>query len=373
MVLITIIVLVPYALYNLYLFLLLQHPEYLSLATLGLYSPRKAVGLTDPRQILIVGTISGGTKQISVDLKEKLGLEIGHENSETSWSFVRDGTVSWFHGIRFLPRPKGNGNGDGDNNGDYSLFQSVTRQLCQDLTSSMGFHPYMFRDSKKCSLREKWNDCWRSECRDILRMEWACALRPNKNGGLSNDNEYSSKCETPYRRSLHQVRHPLRTIESLVTKFCIGGVEGRVQPPFLTFAGALFPQHNFHSMSCIEAAGYYFVEYHSAMVHAYRSKYIDGWYRVEDVTPCDVVRMAGFLDDDVVFELDQGRLSQICNGDPDHAANMLMKSSANRYNVGLLSLDWDDLRGGKHGSKKELGDHDLEKKVNELAASFGYI
>ena len=49
--------------------------------------------------------MSSGTTQMAHGLTSKLGLEIGHENSETKWSFVRDGTVSWFHGIRFLPRP----------------------------------------------------------------------------------------------------------------------------------------------------------------------------------------------------------------------------------------------------------------------------
>eukprot|EP00965_Chrysotila_dentata_P155638 5142920-Pleurochrysis_carterae.AAC.2 len=30
-------------------------------------------------------------------------LQVGHEVSDTVWSFSRDGTVSWLHGLRFLP------------------------------------------------------------------------------------------------------------------------------------------------------------------------------------------------------------------------------------------------------------------------------
>jgi len=102
---ITTIVMLPYALYNVYLYLHLQRPDLLTTASMGLYRPRlPAIQLHDPRQVLIVGTISSGTSQVTADLKRMLNLEIGHENSETKWSFVRDGTLSRFHGIRYIPR-----------------------------------------------------------------------------------------------------------------------------------------------------------------------------------------------------------------------------------------------------------------------------
>ena len=254
MFLITIVVLLPYGLYNAYLSLFLQHPEIISFTTMGIVQPRPAVHLTDPRQVLIIGTISSGTSQVADDLKKKLGLEIGHENAEASWSFVRDGTVSWFHGIRYIRRPgiDNDVNNEFLNDGNMlegkPLFQSVVDHLCKELRPTMGFHPFMFRDGK-CSLRQKWDDCWKDECKDILTNEWGCGLRKGDNGNISNS------CETPFQKTLHQARHPLRTVESLVTKFCIGGVKGKVQPSFLAFAGDLFPQHNFLEMSCIEAAG----------------------------------------------------------------------------------------------------------------------
>ena len=52
-----------------------------------------------------------------------------HENAEASWSFVRDGTVSWFHGIRYIARPgmdtnvKTNNNAGGENNNMTFLTQ----------------------------------------------------------------------------------------------------------------------------------------------------------------------------------------------------------------------------------------------------------
>lgn len=367
-VLITMVILIPYAVYNIYLFLVLRHPEIISLATMGVLHPRPAVKLTDPRQVLIMGTISSGTSQVSDDLKKKLGLEIGHENSEASWSFVRDGTVSWFHGVRYIPRPGiDTKEYKKDANQGEALFRSVVDQLCQELQPSMGFHPFMFRDGK-CNLRQKWENCWRDECKDILESEWGCGLQHISSAGGSVTN---NTCATPYHKTLHQVRHPLRTIESLVTKFCIDGVEGNIQPAFLTFASVLFPQHNFSDMSCIEAAGYYVEEYNTAMVTAKARGYLDDTFRVEEVTPCDVAQLAGFMEEDVVYDSNIERILKICN-DEGSKANRLMKSKKNLYNQGQLSLDWDDLLGGKHGSRKKAGDRDLKKRVEKLALKLGY-
>jgi len=320
----------PYLLYLLYLILHLQKPHIISKATLGLIKLRPAVKVTDPRQVLILGSISSGTTQIANDLSHKLKLEIGHENAETSWFFVRDGTVSWFHGIRYLPQP--------------ANFQGVVHDFCRELHPSMGFHPFMYRNSK-CSIREKWDPCWRLECIGILRKEWGC--------GLNN------RCETPFRKVLHQVRHPLRTIESLVTKFCINGVEGELQRPFLVFSNALFPQHNFSDMSCIEAAGYYVYEYNHAIINAN----IDATYHIDDVTPCQVAKLAGFME--------ENHLYTICT-DEKSKGNQLVQSKTTRYNKGQLVLDWDDLIGGKHGSSRD-GDRDLLKRIKELALTLGYL
>lgn len=376
---ITAVILMPYALWNAYLYVFLQHPELISFVYPTI---RPAVKLHDIRQLLIVGTISSGTSQVAKDLKNNLGLEIGHENAEASWSFVRDGTVSWFHGIRYIPRPgidahvnTNNNNAGKENN---TSFLSQVKYLCRELQPQMGFHPFMFRDGK-CSLRQSWGDCWRDECEDIVKQEWGCGLRmrntSEKRVDTTTRHERRDDCETPFDKVLHQVRHPLRTIESLVAKFCIGGIEGKVQPSFLIFANALFPQHNFSEMSCTEAAGYYVHEYNSAITKARELGLVDDQFHVEEATPCQIAKAAGFMDPDSgsVYTPSREGVLKVCTGESiDSAANQLMKSTENRYNTGLVSLSWDDLLGRKHGSRKKSGDEDLQKRIKRLTLNLGY-
>lgn len=369
---ITVVILMPYALWNAYLYVFLQRPELISF----LYPTiRPAVKLHDARQLLIVGTISSGTSQVARDLKNNLGLEIGHENAEASWSFVRDGTVSWFHGIRYIARPGIDTNVKGGKNNNMTFITQV-KYLCRELQPQMGFHPFMFRDGK-CSLRQSWGDCWRDECEDIVKREWGCGLRStsDKRDDTAMRPQRSDDCETPFNKVLHQVRHPLRTMESLVAKFCIGGIEGKVQPAFLIFANALFPQHKFAEMSCIEAAGYYVDEYNSAIGKARELGLVDDYFQVEEATPCKIAKAAGFIDpdSDSVYAPSTDRVLKVCAGKSiDGTANQLMKSTENRYNTGLVSLQWDDLLGEKNGSTKKSGDKDLQKRMKRLTQNLGY-
>mmetsp|Transcript_52041 Transcript_52041/g.156174 ORF Transcript_52041/g.156174 Transcript_52041/m.156174 type:complete len:359 (-) Transcript_52041:698-1774(-) len=189
-------VLVPYAFYLLFYKLTLQRPDLLSSATLGFLDLRPAVGIDDERQLLVVGTISSGTAQVASDLREKLGLEIGHEVSCTYWNFVRDGTISWFHGIRFLERPA-----------KEDMSKSLELICGGGFKKNMGFHPAGYRvPMGKCSYHKKWDGCWKRECYATLLKEWGCAKEGN--------------CEINFRRILHQIRNPLRTIESLVGESC---------------------------------------------------------------------------------------------------------------------------------------------------------
>ena len=173
------------------------------------------------------------------------------------------------------------------------LFRYVVNLTCRELHPNMGFHPFMFRDNGKCSLRQSWGTCWKEECINLLEEEWGCALGQDDPSPSS-----SSSCITPYHKSLHQVRNPLKTVESLVTKFCIGGVDGELQPSFAIFAKALFPQHDFSSLSCIEASGCYVYEYSTAILGATQRGYIDAAFQVEEGTPCKIAKLAGFLGDD---------------------------------------------------------------------------
>jgi len=337
------VVLIPYLFHLAFLFFQLQRPDLLTFATLGMVQLRPTISITDERQLLIVGTMSSGTVQVASDLREQLGLEVGHELSDADWNFVRDGTVSWFHGIRFME--------------PLELKDLLHRwsQLCGNYTENMGFHPNMYKSSA-CSSRKKWGKCWSSACFEILRDEWGCA----------------PDCETPFRASLLQVRHPMRTLESLVTKFCQKGLNGTIHPSFVTYASALFPEHNYTEDSCIEATAHYLVEYNQVLLKAYSKGLIDEMYRVEETSPCDVAHMAGLFElESAVYAPNHEKVVMLCE-DKMSAPNQVMESTKHKVNVGQVSLNWDDLRGGLHGSNRTEGDREIEMAVRGLAKKLGY-
>ena len=339
------IVLIPYSFYLAFLYLRLQRPDLLASATLGAVQLRPAVSITDERQLLIVATMSSGTVQVASDLRAQLNLEVGHEMADTDWNFVRDGTVSWWHGTRFME--------------PLELKDLVFRwsKLCGNYTENMGFHPNMYKSSV-CSGRKKWSKCWSKLCFDILKHEFGCSR--------------SQQCETPFRTSLLQVRHPMRTLESLVTKFCKGSLNGTIHPAFVTYATALFPDHDFEDDSCIEATAYYLVEYNLILVDAYSKGLIAEMYRIEETSPCDVARMAGLMDPaTTVFAPNFEKIAHICD-DELSAANQVMESTKHKVNIGQVSLKWEDLRGGMHESRRPEGDTTVEKSIRSLIKRLGY-
>lgn len=341
-------IMIPYGLYLLYYKMVLQRPDLLSLATLGLIDLRPAVGVTDERQLLVVGTISGGTAQIASDLKEKFGLEIGHEVSDTHWHFVRDGTVSWFHGIRFLKRPV-----------KEEMNESIRKICSRGGQMNMGFHPASYREPiGKCSYRKIWGACWEKECVYTLLKEWGCAEE--------------GKCEINFRRTLHQARNPLRTIESLVVKFCEGGLDGEVSPSFLAYASALFPQHDFSGDSCIESAATFVVEYTNAMDLARKRGEISASYKVEESTPCTVAELAGLAEENsTVYKPNLEKVAAKCSEVLGSATDFI-EHSEGQVNKGQVQLGWEDLRGGMHSSKRAKGNTDIEKQVKALFKKLGY-
>ena len=334
------VVLIPYSFYLAFLFFQLQRPDLIPFLRL-----RPAVSITDERQMLVVGTMSSGTVQVASDLREQLHLEVGHEVSDADWNFVRDGTVSWFHGIRFMEPLELK---------DLALRWSM---LCVNYTENMGFHPNMYKSSA-CSGRKKWGKCWSRACLDILRNEWGCAT--------------TQDCETPFRTSLLQVRHPMKTLESLVTKFCKGGLNGTIHPSFVTYASALFPDHDYEQDSCIEATAHYLLEYNQVLMKAYSNGLINEMYRVEETSPCEVARMAGLSErESTVFAPNFDKVALLCQ-DSTSAANQVMESSKHKVNIGHVNLRWEDLRGGMHGSNRTEGDRAVENAVRGLTKILGY-
>ena len=325
------IVLIPYILYISCLFLQLQRPDIVETATLGLLQLRPAVTKTDTRQVLIVGTMSSGTVQVAHDLTHQLPLEVGHEVVDADWSFCRDGTVSWFHGIRFLPPPL-----------EFKEIVQKWSLLCgSNYTENMGFHPNMYTSS--CSSRQKWSKCWSNACLEILQQEWGCAWKENG-------------CITPFHSTLLQVRNPMHTISSLVTKFCVGGINGTIHSSFLPYASALFSFHNFTHDSCIEAMGTFVVEYNTAMLKARDAGLIADFYRIEETSACQVAHLAGLdREETTVYPPNYKRVARICNNDLEYA-NRVMESTRHLVNQGQVTLTWEDLRGGgMHGSASTKG------------------
>ena len=225
----------------------------------------------------------------------------------------------------------------------------------------MGFHPAEYGPPKrKCSYRSKWDKCWKSECFQILLDEWGCAIKGD--------------CEIKFKNNIHQVRNPMRTIESLVVKFCIGGLDGEVQPALLAYATAMFPFHNFHEDSCIEAAGYFLVFYNEAMIEARKRGEVSAFYRIEEASACQVAELAGLSSlETTVHEPNYHKIKRICAEDnANHPAQQIVKQSLNKVNIDMVQLGWKDLRGGVHGSKRRNGDATLEKKVRNLYRALGY-
>ena len=303
--------------------------------------------------------------------------EVGHESSNTMYDFVRDGTVSWFHGVRFF---------------DVEQKEQMVESLCSDpFYSNMGFHPKMFQPSKvQCSPpmlhKEVWNECWMRECRTLLNSEIGCSLLRDISESMSSTNQ-NTTCLTPFQTTLHQVRNPLRTIESLVVKYCIGGISGNVQPAFLKFTSSLFPDtsHSFSLDSCVEIAAEYLVRYSQELIRArVDDGVIDDFFRIEESSICDIAKMGGFLDGDTVsYPPTYAKVQNVCSqrdvkddmsrkDSHEEGSSTKIENKRNRVNKGRVKLGWKNLHGGLYGSVRKTGDDTLEKQVRQLFRDLGY-
>jgi len=322
----------------------LKNPEMVN-SLLPFFKLRPSMGENDARQVLIVGTMSGGTRQVASDLSEKLGLEVDHELSDAQTYFVRDGSVWWFHAIRYLPKPPA----------------KTIAAFCADATFNIGFHPKFYR-SGICPEDIAWSQCWAKECFDILSNDWGCAA--------------SNTCQPHFAKVLHQVRNPAFTVESLVAKFCEGGTlpAGKMKDTFVKFSNGMFGQkHNFSEYSCIEGAGHYVVEYHNAMIKARQDGFIDAMFKLEETSTCQVAKLAGFMDEsDCLYPPNYVQIQRICSV-PENVANTPMKAKRyHKVNKGKIWLNWSDYEGSKHGSTLPKGDKTLVKAIRQLMLDLGY-
>lgn len=318
----TLVITVPYVAQQTYLYVHLRS---------GWLRPPVAHG--EARQVLIVGSQSSGTVQ-TVKSLAKLGLEIAHEASDASTIFCRDGTVSWFHGIRFLPGSAPEGSLD---------------MICGASLRNMGFHPAAFRRSSSCSYHKHWDACWARECRKLITESWGCAVTEGRT------------CETPFKRSLLQARHPLRTMESLVVKFCRN--ETAPPNPALTlFSVALWPDHEWQPQSCLPIVAWYVTLYYEAMMAAVDAGRIDAVYRAESIGVCDLARLAGFANESA-FEPSRLAVAEAC-AFPGAGPGLNEDEVANTRNKGRVKLDRANLT---------VVSPTLAARVDALAKRMGYV
>ena len=209
---------------------------------------RPAVKMNETRQVLILGSLSSGMSQTATDLNSHFeGLEIGHQDTDTTQSFVRDGTVSWFHGIRYLDLS--------DRTVEYRAKMIV--DLC-----SVSWRIY---SSDKVNFNNAWSNYGMSllplfgptavkfdvphwypsfrksylrTCHQTLLTEIGCGIdeaiaedndgnnNDNNEGNFDNDVDIpssvtpSKRCPTPFERTLIQTRRPWDIVASLVTRYC---------------------------------------------------------------------------------------------------------------------------------------------------------
>lgn len=328
--------------FNKYLpFVYLQHPE-----VVNQYLPYKSWHLRpslddqDLRQVLIVGTMSSGTRQVVSDLQRGLSLEIAHEASDASQYLVRDGTVSWFHGIRFFEDSK-------------KPSEETIKAFCQYPTPQVGFHP-RFYNYAVCDVSKQWSPCWASACERILQQEWGCARRHD----CSNFQ--------PFHTTLHQVRNPLHTVESLIAKFCGGNTDVSRRAGFAKVYRFLFPDDDntkdpsraaARRTTCLETVSQYVIQYSRAMLKAQQDGLINATYSIETTTVCKVAELAGFISPEtVVYQLNRNKIQTRCYNTTITNSNHEAMTSKTKFQVnkGQIKIkSWSDLLVARDGRNLE--------------------
>lgn len=109
------------------------------------------------------------------------------------------------------------------------------------------------------------------------------------------------------------------------------------------------------------------------MLNAVKNGLLDSNFRVEESSPCQVAKLAGFFEpssEEGYKQQIRDQLLDMCSWDSE--ANQQMVSTKNKVNEGQLSLDLDDLLGGRHRSQKKEGDRDLQQSLQQMAKELGY-
>jgi hypothetical protein len=183
------------------------------------------------------------------------------------------------------------------------------KEICLDRNSSLVtqfFHPQKYAPSPVCSSRELWSNCWSKECILTLQASWDC-----QNSDVAQPERH---CKPPFRKVLHQTRHPLTTIENLNKTYCeLESIRGS----FLNIVAGFFPHRDWHDMTCLEAVAYYTLDFESTLLRARKEGgVVDGMFPMESTSPCEVASMAGFTDPThALYGAHLDRLTTWCHAD----------------------------------------------------------
>lgn len=328
----------------------------------GMYSTeyrlRPALGMNETRQLLIVGSMSSGTTQVTHDLVDLLGLEVGHEDSDTTWYPVRDGTVSWFHGIRFLNRTT-------DPQERMRTLVDICKVSWRIYSSDkiQWNHPWSNYGSElvlfgptsfsKPHFHPSFKEAYLQTCQQTIFQELGCELTKSCKGA-------------PFQKFLLQTRHPWRIVTSLVTKYCGGGEREAPKTLRMLFQALYpsksrvwFPEESSHQIAnpkdadrtlkhCADQMGLYVSLWYRDMLDSFgKLREIDEGsstvhikaasnyriYPIESTTICQVAAMAG-LDvdansgDDIVYQPNMERVAEFCQKNP----NTLFGNTQNQFN-----------------------------------------
>lgn len=335
------VILIPYLIYISYYFFTLKRPDIISTATLGLINLRPAVRLHESRQVLVLGSMGSGTLQLASALSQIMRLEITHETSDAENHFARDGTVSNFLGLRYVDKQ--------------AFPPEASARVISDLCVERGkgsenaLQPKNFQPTT-CSEYVKWSTCHSKECLDLISNEWGC--------GLIEDG-----CRTHFVKVLHLVQHPLRTIPELMAKVCPGAAK-TVHPAFRQLANVFLDDSG--ADNCLAPVAWYVIRYNNALLQARKAGRIDAMIQYEQVSLCDVVELAGFLDPQlVVYEPNLDKLTKQCN---DSGANVNQRLPTLVTKVDeerkLPKYSWEDYQAAG-GSK-------LVSALRKLCQELGY-
>lgn len=334
------IIIVPYAAYLFYYFLSLKRPDVIGTATFGLTSLRPATSLDDPRQVLIVGSMGSGTKQVSEALVQVLKLELGLEATNAETLFCRDGTVSSLLGIRFTSNTEISNNS----------ARTIT-DICLDEGKQAGkaLVPENFRPTV-CSRFHGWTSCHSRECLHLLSGEWGCEL--------------TDTCRIRFRRVLHIVQHPLQMIAELMARVCPGKAK-TAHPAFQQLATVFFDKMN--ADPCLQGISWYVIRFNNALLQARKLGKVAAMVRYESTSVCEIAQLAGFSDPLQVYPPNERKFTFACGPNGTNADAMkpvpalATKTDSTRS---LPNYTWDDYR--------DAGGPELAKELRQLCVDLGY-